>query len=115
MIDVLRQMLDHRFTAAHASKYLNGELGHAECRRAEQHTSLCPGCRTLLASLRRMVDTLPGLGLGRAVSWVPRPSILGSVLDRSGEGRALAARARNVHRAADHVQDADRTQARHGR
>jgi len=72
----LRQMLVHRFTAAHASEYLDGELSHAECRRVERHTSVCPGCRALLASLRRLVDTLPGLAAQ------PRGSVADGVLER---------------------------------
>lgn len=76
MIGVLRQMLDHRFTAAHASEYLDGELSHAESRRVDRHTSICPGCRALLASLRRLVDTLPGLAPQ------PQGSVAGGVLKR---------------------------------
>ncbi len=76
MIDVLRQMLDHRFTAAHASEYLDGELSHTGCQRVERHTSVCPGCHALLASLRRLVNTLPGLAAP------PRASVAGGVLER---------------------------------
>ena len=76
MTGVLRQMLDHRFTAAHASGFLDGELSHAECRRVERHTSVCPGCRALLAPLRRLVDTMPGLAAP------PRASVAGGVLER---------------------------------
>ena len=58
---VLWRMIDHRFTAAHASDYLDGQLPEPGRRRIERHTRVCPHCRTLLASLRRMIDMLPGL------------------------------------------------------
>lgn len=60
MNGVLRQMVDHRFTKAHASEYLDGELSQDERDRVDRHISICPKCRTLLASLRRMIETLPG-------------------------------------------------------
>jgi len=59
---VLWQMLDHRFTKAHASEYLDGELSPAGRLRVKRHTSVCPPCRELIASLRRMLDMLPALG-----------------------------------------------------
>lgn len=62
MSPVLWRMLDHRFTAAHASEYLDGQLPEAGRRRVERHTSVCPQCRALLASLGRMLEALPGLG-----------------------------------------------------
>ncbi len=58
---VLRRSIDHHFTAAHASEYLDGQLPYAGRRRIERHTSVCPQCRALLASLRRMIEILPGL------------------------------------------------------
>jgi len=76
VISVLWEMLDHRFTAAHASEYLDGDLSNAGCTRVERHASVCPGCRVLFASLRRLVDTLPGLATP------PRASIAGGVLER---------------------------------
>lgn len=62
MTSVLGQMLDHRFTRTHASEYLDGELSATSRRRVERHSSVCPQCRELLASLRRMLQALPGLG-----------------------------------------------------
>ncbi len=76
MSGVLRQMVDHRFTKAHASEYLDGELPQAECERVERHASVCPKCRALLTSLRRMIETLPGLVAQ------PRPSVADGVLER---------------------------------
>jgi anti-sigma factor RsiW len=73
---VLRQMADHRFTKAHASAYLDGELPAPQRERVERHTSVCPKCRALLASLRRMLDTLPGLAAP------PRPSVAEGALER---------------------------------
>ena len=76
MSGVVRQMVDHRFTKAHALEYLDGELPQAECERVERHASVCPKCRALLASLRRMIETLPGLAAQ------PRPSVADGVLER---------------------------------
>ena len=76
MTRVLRTMVDHRFTSAHVSEYLNGELTQDDRDRVERHASVCPKCHALLASLRRMVATLPGLA-GR-----PGPSVADGVLER---------------------------------
>jgi anti-sigma factor RsiW len=58
---MLRRIADHRFTKGHASAYLEGELSAPQRERVERHTSVCPQCRALLESLRRMLDTLHGL------------------------------------------------------
>lgn len=58
---MLRQALDHRFAKAHASDYLDGALGQSGRRRIEHHSSICPQCRVVLTSLRRMLEELPGL------------------------------------------------------
>ena len=76
MISVLWQMLDHRFTKAHASGYLDGELDEAGRERIERHTSVCPQCRALLVSLRRMLAELSRLTPG------PRAGVADGVLDR---------------------------------
>lgn len=69
-------MMDHRFTKVHASEYLDGELGRSGRERIERHASVCPGCRALLASLRRVLTELPRLASA------PRASIAERVLDR---------------------------------
>ncbi len=76
MSGVLWQMVDHRFTRTHASEYLDGELSPPERERVARHTSVCPKCRALLASLRRMIETLPTLAAQ------PRPSVEAGVLER---------------------------------
>ncbi|MEJ7894767.1 MAG: zf-HC2 domain-containing protein [Solirubrobacteraceae bacterium] len=73
---VLRMVADHRFTKAHASEYLDADLSPAGRRRVERHTSVCPQCRDLLASLRRMLDGLGGLGGS------PRPGTVDGVVER---------------------------------
>ena len=73
---MLGQMLDHRFTKSHASGYIDGELDRPERERIERHTSVCPQCRALLASLRRMIEELPRL------SRAPRAGVADGVLDR---------------------------------
>jgi anti-sigma factor RsiW len=69
-------MVDHRFTKAHASEYLDGELPQAGRERVERHASVCPRCRALLASLRRMIETLPNLAAQQG------PSVTDGVLER---------------------------------
>ncbi len=76
MTVVLRQMLDHRFAKAHASEYLDGELPPEGVRRVERHTSICPQCRELIASLRRMLDALPALAA------TPQNTVADGVLER---------------------------------
>jgi predicted anti-sigma-YlaC factor YlaD len=76
LIVVLRQMLDHRFTKAHASEYLDGELSPAGAARVERHTSICPQCRGFIESLRRMLNALP------ALAGTPQPSVADGVLER---------------------------------
>ena len=76
MTRVLRQTLDHRFTKAHASEYLDGELPPEGRRRVERHTSVCAPCRELIASLRRMLATLPRLGA------TPAPGVADGVIER---------------------------------
>jgi anti-sigma factor RsiW len=73
---MLRQMLDHRFTKAHASEYLDGELSPAGRSRVERHTSMCPQCREMIATLRRMLEALPALGA------TPQPSVADGVIER---------------------------------
>ena len=73
---VLWRMADHRFTKAHASEFLDGRLGHAERERVAHHASICPKCHALIASLRRVIETLPGLAAH------PRPSVADGVLER---------------------------------
>ena len=74
--DVLWQMLDHRFTMARASEYLDGDLSAEGRRRVERHTSVCPQCRALIASLRQMLEALPGVAAS------PRPGLADGVLER---------------------------------
>ncbi|HEV2062272.1 MAG TPA: zf-HC2 domain-containing protein [Solirubrobacteraceae bacterium] len=69
-------MLDHRFTKAHASEYLDGDLPESGRHRVERHTSICPQCRELIASLRRMLEALPALGAQ------PQPTVADGVLER---------------------------------
>jgi len=71
-----RFMRDHRWTQAHMSDYLDGDLGKPERDRVEEHVHWCPECRRLLESLRR---TLKGLMELRAT---PAESIAPDVIDR---------------------------------
>lgn len=58
----LRFRRDHRFTAEHASDYLDGDLDDAGRARVEHHARFCPRCHELLASLRRTLNALRSLG-----------------------------------------------------
>ena len=71
-----RFMRDHRWTQAHLSDYLDGDLQSGERERVEEHVHWCPECRRLLESLRR---TLRGLMELRAT---PAESIAPDVIDR---------------------------------
>jgi predicted anti-sigma-YlaC factor YlaD len=57
----VRFMRDHRYTRAHASDYLDGDLDARGRRRVDEHTGMCPSCRHLIESLRRTVEGLMGL------------------------------------------------------
>jgi anti-sigma factor RsiW len=71
-----RYMREHRWTHAHLSDYLDGELGDGQRHRFEAHAGICPQCGRVLATLRR---TLEGLHLLRAE---PQPGISEGVIDR---------------------------------
>jgi len=71
----VRFLRDHRFTARHASEYLDGTLDDAGRARVERHARLCPGCHELLASLRRTLAALREL---RATAGTPPESTVAS-------------------------------------
>jgi anti-sigma factor RsiW len=54
----VRFRLDHRWTPAHMSAYLDGELASRARARLRHHVDECEECRVLLASLRRMLGLL---------------------------------------------------------
>jgi anti-sigma factor RsiW len=70
-----RYMREHRWTHAHLSEYLDGDLDRAEKRRVEDHASICPQCRRLLATLRRTLAEL------RHLRPRPRDGIADGVID----------------------------------
>jgi len=71
-----RFMRDHRWTQAHLSDYVDGDLRSPERERVEQHLHWCPECRRVLESLRRTLMELMGLRSP------PHESIAPSVIDR---------------------------------
>jgi anti-sigma factor RsiW len=71
-----RYMREHRWTHTHLSDYLDGELGDDERRRIEAHTSICPQCTRVLATLRRTLERLRLLGADR------RPGLADGVIER---------------------------------
>lgn len=56
-----RYMREHRWTHAHLSEYLDRELDDAGRERLEEHASICPQCRRVLATLRRTLASLRDL------------------------------------------------------
>jgi len=71
MLATYRFMRDHRFTQAHLSEYLDGELEADERARVEQHVHWCPECGRVLKSLRRTVEGLMGLRVAAPDSVAP--------------------------------------------
>lgn len=62
-----RFALDHRWTPAHISPYIEGELSERGRSRVLRHTVECPECRGALMSLQRMLAALarlPAAGAG---------------------------------------------------
>ena len=57
----IRFRIDHRWTPAHASDYLDGELSQRRKRRVEWHAGDCPECRELLRGLKALIASLGGL------------------------------------------------------
>jgi anti-sigma factor RsiW len=66
-----RFMRDHRWTSAHLSDYLDGELRPDERARVEQHVHWCPECHRVLESLRRTVKGLMTLRVAAPESVAP--------------------------------------------
>jgi anti-sigma factor RsiW len=58
----LRFPRDHRFTAEHASDYVDGTLDDAGRDRVERHARFCPRCHALLRGLRRVLGAMRDLG-----------------------------------------------------
>ena len=54
-------MRDHRWTQAHLSDYVDGDLRSGERARIEEHVHWCPDCRRVLESLRRVLTGLTEL------------------------------------------------------
>lgn len=76
-----RYMREHHWTHAHLSEYVDSELGPDDLSRVEDHVSICPHCRRVLATLRR---TLEGL---RALPVEPEPGLAEGVIERLREER----------------------------
>jgi anti-sigma factor RsiW len=76
LLERRRFMREHDWTHAHLSEYLDQELSAEERRRIEQHVSMCPQCTRVLATLRRTIQGLMGLGEQ------PRPGLADGVIER---------------------------------
>jgi anti-sigma factor RsiW len=71
-----RFMREHEWSHARLSEYIDEELSSDERRRLEEHVSMCPQCRRVLATLRRTVEGLMGLRDD------PRPGVADGVIER---------------------------------
>jgi anti-sigma factor RsiW len=58
LLSSVRFKREHRWTHAHLSDYLDGQLGPEERKRVEAHARICPHCSRILATLRRMLEGL---------------------------------------------------------
>jgi anti-sigma factor RsiW len=64
MLKALRMMRfhrEHRWTHEHLSEYIDGDLDPRARARVESHVGMCPECRRVLATLKRMLAGLMGL------------------------------------------------------
>jgi predicted anti-sigma-YlaC factor YlaD len=80
----IRFALDHRWTQRHASDSLDGELSRTERARLARHEAVCPQCRELLGSLRRLLRLLDRAASADAGE--PTPAIAVAVSARLREG-----------------------------
>ena len=71
-----RFMREHRWTHAHLSDYLDGDLRGDDRERVETHVGLCPECRRVLAGLRKTIGALMGM------RDAPDPDIAAGVIAR---------------------------------
>jgi predicted anti-sigma-YlaC factor YlaD len=71
-----RYTREHRWTHAHLSEYLDEELGSGDVARVEDHVSICPHCRRVLATLRRTLERL------RTLRGEPEPGVAEGVIER---------------------------------
>ncbi len=62
----IRFRLDHRWTPAHMSDYLDGDLAPRPHRRIEDHVAECGQCRRTLAALRATLTALRDLPPAKA-------------------------------------------------
>ena len=76
LLERRRYMREHRWTHAHLSDYLDGELGAGDRGRVEAHVDICPHCTRVLATLRRMINGLHMLGAR------PETGVSDRVIDR---------------------------------
>jgi anti-sigma factor RsiW len=74
-----RYMREHRWAHEHLSEYLDEELGADEVARVEEHASICPHCKRVLATLRRTLESM------RSMHPYPRAGVADGVIERLRE------------------------------
>lgn len=62
LIARMQFMREHRWTHAHLSEHLDGELSANATARVKEHAGVCPDCHRVLATLRRTLAGLRQLG-----------------------------------------------------
>lgn len=72
---------EHRWTQAHVSEFLEHELDGDERERLHDHVGICPQCRRVLATLRRMLESLRTIGSERT-SAATDPAVAAGVIER---------------------------------
>lgn len=61
VMERVRSCLEHRYTAARTSAYVDGSLADGERLRVERHLERCEACRRDVATLRQTVSLLRGV------------------------------------------------------
>lgn len=80
LLERRRYMREHRWTHAHLSDYLDDEIESADKRRVEEHASICPQCRRVLATLRHTLARLGELRTEPSIDVVE--SVIGRLRER---------------------------------
>jgi anti-sigma factor RsiW len=83
----MRFWVDHRWTPAHMSAYLDEELADGGRSRFERHVSECSQCRRLLAGLRATVEALHDVPLPGAGGEAPQIATSVRLRLREPQGR----------------------------
>jgi anti-sigma factor RsiW len=79
---MLRFLVDHRWTHAHLSDYLDDDLSEHDRGRVEKHVGMCPRCRHVLATLMKTLEGLKVLGAEPAPAGAVADSVIARLRQR---------------------------------